>query len=143
MQFAVQGEIETAKELHAQLGKDIKSEADFETLWSPLWVICVTTDAAAWSRTIDLSIEVSAAHGALDPLTRAEMQTFLRALARKLGKTMLVVTHDLQEALYLADRVVLVDEGSIVASLSSSELLTSPIEAVQAYVRATRPAEVA
>jgi osmoprotectant transport system ATP-binding protein len=80
--------------------------------------------------------------GALDPLTRAEMQTFLRALVRRLGKTLLVVTHDLQEALYLADRVVLVDAGKIVADLASAEFSGSSNEAVAAYVRATRPAEI-
>src|ERR1700732_3139625 len=41
--------------------------------------------------------------GALDPLTRAEMQTMLRGLLERVGKTVLLVTHDLDEALYLAD----------------------------------------
>ena len=44
--------------------------------------------------------------GALDPLTRAEMQTMLRDLLERVGKTVLLVTHDLDEALYLARRVV-------------------------------------
>src|ERR1019366_7740068 len=43
--------------------------------------------------------------GALDPLTRAEMQTMLRDLLQSVGKTVLLVTHDLDEALYLAQRV--------------------------------------
>jgi osmoprotectant transport system ATP-binding protein len=76
--------------------------------------------------------------GALDPLTRAEMQTMLRALLRRVGKTTLIVTHDLDEALYLADRVVLLEEGCVVADLASAEVRGSANEAVRAYVAATR-----
>jgi osmoprotectant transport system ATP-binding protein len=75
--------------------------------------------------------------GALDPLTRAEMQTMLRNLLHRVGKTTLIVTHDLEEALYLADRVVLLEAGHIVADLASTEVRTSTNEAVQAYVAAT------
>ena len=57
--------------------------------------------------------------GALDPLTRAEMQTMLRELLRRTGVTTLIVTHDLDEALYLADRVVLLEDGAVVADLAS------------------------
>jgi len=46
------------------------------------------------------------AFGALDPLTRAEMQTMLKGLLSGMEKTVLLVTHDLDEALYLADRVL-------------------------------------
>ena len=49
--------------------------------------------------------------GALDPLTRAEMQTMLRELLARVGKTTLIVTHDLDEALYLADRVIFLEAG--------------------------------
>ena len=76
--------------------------------------------------------------GALDPLTRVEMQTMLKELLRRVGKTTLIVTHDLEEALYLADRVVLVAEGKIVADLAAGEVRSSMNEAVQAYVAATR-----
>ncbi|MDQ2926007.1 MAG: ATP-binding cassette domain-containing protein [Acidobacteriota bacterium] len=75
--------------------------------------------------------------GALDPLTRAEMQTMLRELLRRLGKTTLIVTHDLEEALYLADRVVLLEEGRVVADLAAGEVRESEIEAVRKYVAAT------
>jgi len=75
--------------------------------------------------------------GALDPLTRVEMQTMLKELLRRVGKTTLIVTHDLEEALYLADRVVLVAEGKIVADLAAGEVRSSMNEAVQAYVAAT------
>jgi osmoprotectant transport system ATP-binding protein len=75
--------------------------------------------------------------GALDPLTRAEMQTMLRELLRRVGKTTLIVTHDLEEALYLADRVVLLEAGRVVADLAANDVRESKIEAVMAYVAAT------
>jgi osmoprotectant transport system ATP-binding protein len=75
--------------------------------------------------------------GALDPLTRAEMQTMLRELLRRVGKTTLIVTHDLEEALYLADRVVLLEAGRIVADMAAGEVRSSSNEAVRAYVAAT------
>jgi len=75
--------------------------------------------------------------GALDPLTRAEMQTMLRELLRRVGKTTLIVTHDLEEALYLADRVVLLEAGRVVADLAAGEVRGSENEAVRAYVAAT------
>jgi osmoprotectant transport system ATP-binding protein len=74
--------------------------------------------------------------GALDPLTRAEMQTMLRGLLEKVGKTVLLVTHDLDEALYLAQRVVFLSEGSIVADLSPEEIVGSDNSYVRHYVSA-------
>jgi osmoprotectant transport system ATP-binding protein len=74
--------------------------------------------------------------GALDPLTRAEMQTMLRDLLARVGKTVLLVTHDLDEALYLAHRIVFLDRGAIVADLPAAEVLHSTHPHVQAYVRA-------
>jgi osmoprotectant transport system ATP-binding protein len=81
--------------------------------------------------------------GALDPLTRAEMQTMLRELLRRVGKTTLIVTHDLEEALYLADRVVLLEGGCVVADMASGEVRWSRNEAVRTYVAATHRVEVA
>jgi osmoprotectant transport system ATP-binding protein len=74
--------------------------------------------------------------GALDPLTRAEMQTMLRGLLEQVGKTVLLVTHDLDEALYLATRVVFLAEGEVVADLPSREVLGSKNPHVNDYVRA-------
>jgi osmoprotectant transport system ATP-binding protein len=54
--------------------------------------------------------------GALDPVTRAELQREFAALAKRLGKTIVFVTHDLREALLLASRIVLLQDGRIVAS---------------------------
>ncbi len=79
--------------------------------------------------------------GALDPLTRAEMQDMLRALLSRLrdsgnAKTVLLVTHDLDEAMYLADRIVLVADGRLVADLPPAEFLHSRQPEVQEYVQA-------
>jgi osmoprotectant transport system ATP-binding protein len=74
--------------------------------------------------------------GALDPLTRAEMQTMLRGLLEQVRKTVLLVTHDLDEALYLAKRVVFLDCGEIVADLAAGEVLRSEKPHVRDYVRA-------
>ena len=79
--------------------------------------------------------------GALDPLTRAEMQTMLRGLLEKVGKTVLLVTHDLDEALYLAQRVVFLDAGAVVADLAAEEVLHSQNSHVREYVAAVHRAE--
>jgi osmoprotectant transport system ATP-binding protein len=78
--------------------------------------------------------------GALDPLTRAEMQTMLRDLLQRVGKTVLLVTHDLDEALYLAQRVVFLDAGKVVADLAASEVLGSENPHVRGYVAAVHRA---
>ena len=51
--------------------------------------------------------------GALDALTRMEMQTLIERLWAEKGITALLVTHDVGEAVYLADRVILIEEGEI------------------------------
>ena len=78
--------------------------------------------------------------GALDPLTRAEMQTMLRGLLERVGKTVLLVTHDLDEALYLADRVVFLEAGAVVADLPAGEVLRSDNPHVKNYVNAVHRA---
>jgi osmoprotectant transport system ATP-binding protein len=74
--------------------------------------------------------------GALDPLTRSEMQDLLRDLLARARKTVLLVTHDLDEALYLAERIVLISAGRVAADLRADEFLASPAQEVQEYVRA-------
>lgn len=74
--------------------------------------------------------------GALDPLTRAEMQDMLRDLLARLKMTVLLVTHDLDEALYLGDRIVLLDEGHMIANLAPEEFLRSRQPEAEAYIRA-------
>jgi osmoprotectant transport system ATP-binding protein len=74
--------------------------------------------------------------GALDPLTRAEMQDMMRGLMARLKKTVLLVTHDLDEALYLGDRIVLLSAGKLVANLGPEEFLRSQQAEVSEYVQA-------
>jgi osmoprotectant transport system ATP-binding protein len=74
--------------------------------------------------------------GALDPLTRAEMQDMLRALMARFKKTVLFVTHDLDEALYLAQRIVLLHQGKLIANLEPAEFLRSRQPEIEAYIRA-------
>jgi osmoprotectant transport system ATP-binding protein len=74
--------------------------------------------------------------GALDPLTRAEMQDMLRGLLARLRKTVLLVTHDLDEALYLADYVALMQEAKLIAHLTPEEFMRSAQPEVLAYIRA-------
>jgi osmoprotectant transport system ATP-binding protein len=61
--------------------------------------------------------------GALDPVTRAELQEEFRGLSRRLGKSIVFVTHDLREALFLASRIVLLQEGRIIATSSPEDFL--------------------
>lgn len=64
--------------------------------------------------------------GALDPLTRHEVQDHFVQLKRRLAKTIVVVTHDLGEALRLADRVALMDGGKLVQAGTPAELWRAP-----------------
>lgn len=78
--------------------------------------------------------------GALDPMTRAEMQTMTRDLFARMRKTVLLVTHDLDEALYLAERVVFLVDGKVAADLRSDEVLASEHPQVREYVQAVHRA---
>lgn len=61
--------------------------------------------------------------GALDPVTRDNLSQAYRALHGRLGLTTIMVTHDMQEAILLADQIVIMKCGRIVASLTPRELL--------------------
>jgi osmoprotectant transport system ATP-binding protein len=71
--------------------------------------------------------------GALDPVTRAELQREFSALARRLGKTIVFVTHDLREALLLGSRIVLLEAGRIVATAKPQEFLLLDHPEVRAF----------
>lgn len=60
---------------------------------------------------------------ALDPITRADLQKEFKALALRLKKTILFVTHDLREALFLGTRIALLDQGRLVGVYSPPEFL--------------------
>jgi len=78
--------------------------------------------------------------GDLDPMIRAELQTDLRSIFRQLGKTVVLVTHDLAEASFLADRVTLLRAGKIVQQGKIAELINNPAdEFVARFVQAQRP----
>ena len=80
--------------------------------------------------------------GALDPLVRAELQTDLRDVFRALRKTVVLVTHDLGEAAYFADEVVLLRDGRVVQRGGPLDLVRSPAEPfVTQFIQAQRPAE--
>ena len=63
--------------------------------------------------------------GALDPITRLELRQQLRYLQDQLGKTVVFVTHDIQEAFYLANRIGLMLSGQIVVLATPQEFLQS------------------
>jgi osmoprotectant transport system ATP-binding protein len=66
--------------------------------------------------------------GALDPITRAAARTELTRIHRSTGKTILFVTHDIDEALELADRIALLRDGKLVQFGPPIELLTRPAD---------------
>jgi len=74
--------------------------------------------------------------GALDPLTRGELQSEFLSLQKQLAKTVVFVTHDLREAVRLGSRIALLDAGRLVTVLPPAEFLRSADPLVSAYVRA-------
>ena len=64
--------------------------------------------------------------GALDPMTRTVLQEEVKKLQRKLNKTIIFVTHDMDEALDLADLIVFLDRGNIVQAAAPEEMLEHP-----------------
>ena len=71
--------------------------------------------------------------GALDPVTRADLQKEFRALASRLRKTIVFVTHDVREALYLGTRIALLAEGRLVGTYSPAEFLKAAEPEVRAF----------
>ena len=67
--------------------------------------------------------------GALDPITRAEIQDQVKDIQRELGLTAVMVTHDMTEAMLLADRVAVMKEGVVLQIGRASELLSRPADA--------------
>jgi osmoprotectant transport system ATP-binding protein len=59
--------------------------------------------------------------GALDPITRSEIQKEFRALQKRLGKTAMFVTHDIREAFILGDRIGLMKDGRLLALVAAGE----------------------
>jgi osmoprotectant transport system ATP-binding protein len=74
--------------------------------------------------------------GALDPLTRDELQREFLLLQQRVHKTVVFVTHDLREALRLASRIALMEAGKLVTILTPAEFLTSSDPWASAYMHA-------
>ena len=72
--------------------------------------------------------------GALDPVTRAELQREFRALAARLGKTIVFVTHDVREALLLGTRIALLADGRLVGLYSPQNFLRAQEPEARAFV---------
>lgn len=64
--------------------------------------------------------------GALDPITRTRAQDDLRRIQRRLGSTIMLVTHDMDEAIRLGDRVAVMDEGKLVQHGTPAEIISQP-----------------
>ncbi|PYX58049.1 MAG: ABC transporter ATP-binding protein [Acidobacteria bacterium] len=76
--------------------------------------------------------------GALDPITRAELQREFQALQMRLQKTVVFVTHDMREALLLGTRIALIEAGRLVALNTPQAFLHSKDPLVASYVDAFR-----
>ena len=77
--------------------------------------------------------------GALDPVTRDQLGRDYRALHEQLGLTTLMVTHDVWEALLLADRIVVMDHGKVLADATPAELIKGhPDATVRALMETPR-----
>lgn len=71
--------------------------------------------------------------GALDPITRREIQEEFRSLQKRLGKTLVFVTHDVREAFILASRICLLKDGKVVLLGQPADLLRSEDPEVRAF----------
>jgi len=78
--------------------------------------------------------------GALDPLTRRRLQDEFRDLQARLGKTVVLVTHDVPEALHLGDQVAVMDRGRLLQAGTPQQIRESPQAGfVSEFVRAALP----
>lgn len=74
--------------------------------------------------------------GALDPITRSELQREFKGLERRLGKAMVFVTHDVREGLLLGTRIGMMHDGRLVFLGTADEFRRSPDPEVQAFLEA-------
>lgn len=81
--------------------------------------------------------------GALDPILRSRMQRDLLALFSRLGKTVLLVTHDMKEAALLADEIAVLRQGHILQKASFEELVDNPADPFVTELIATDGGSVA
>ncbi|MCP6759575.1 MAG: ATP-binding cassette domain-containing protein [Fischerella sp. CENA71] len=77
--------------------------------------------------------------GALDPITRLELQREFKRLQQELGKTVVFVTHDIQEAFVLASRIGLMYGGELVVLGTPAEFMRSPHPEALAFLQCLKP----
>jgi len=77
--------------------------------------------------------------GALDPVTRLEIQQQFRQLQQQLGKTVVFVTHDIREALILGSRIGLMQAGRLLLLGTPDEFLQSPQPEARAFIKGLSP----
>lgn len=77
--------------------------------------------------------------GALDVITRTNLQKEFASTVRDLGKTVIFVTHDLHEAMLLGSRIVLMEKGRVVLDTTPNGFAASTLPLASAYVATTRP----
>ncbi|MGI6597678.1 MAG: ABC transporter ATP-binding protein [bacterium] len=86
--------------------------------------------------------------GALDPIMREQLQLELKNLRQRLKKTIIFVTHDLNEALFLADRIVIMKEGAVVQDDTPEGICFNPADKfvasfVHRALRSSIPVQIA
>ncbi len=69
----------------------------------------------------------------MDPITRDTLQDLVKMLQRKLGKTFIFVTHDMDEAIKLADKICIMSEGKVVQFDTPDNILRYPRKLFYAY----------
>ena len=79
--------------------------------------------------------------GALDPITRSELQMEFKKLQQRLGKTIVFVTHDVSEALLLGSRIALLEDGRLRAVYTPQQFLQAADTSVKAYVDVFRASQ--
>lgn len=76
---------------------------------------------------------------ALDPVTRSDLQAEVKSLQQRLGKTIVFVTHDMNEAIKLADRISILEDGHISQTGTPEEILKHPAnEAIEEFIGAEK-----
>ena len=76
--------------------------------------------------------------GALDPITRGELQNQFRALQQRLGKTVVIVTHDVREAIQLGTRIALLEDGRLLSLSPKAEFARSTAPEITCYTDSIR-----
>ena len=79
--------------------------------------------------------------GALDAITRADLQLQFRQMQERLSKTVVFVTHDVSEALLLADRIALLEDGRLRGTYTPAEFMSARDPHVKPYMSVFRAAE--